>query len=140
MNAPATAQGFQNGTAVAPDASMLFDAAEKPMSKPDNVRILDAKGDTLPKMSNPRNQNVVQIPTWVLTTFGIPAILFIIWFATFWQSTTSLLQAQSEKIAKLENNREAEFEKKLNTAIEQAYKSGQLDGFNKGFDAAGGKK
>lgn len=52
------------------------------------------KPSTTP-MSNTKT-NVVQVPQWVITAFGIPTLLFIVWFTQFYTSTTYQLNDLKE--------------------------------------------
>lgn len=38
------------------------------------------------------SSNVIQVPTWAITAFAVPAILLVVWLTSFWTSTNYQLE------------------------------------------------
>lgn len=124
--ATATKTLSPNGTALDADRDMGLYAVSKPITEPveELPKLFDANGDTIKPMPTVKNQNFIQIPQWVFSTFGVFLLVVGFYAVSFYNQTNSKLEAMGEKINKLEASKEKEFDQKLQSAIDNALKRG----------------
>lgn len=99
---------------------------DSPIPKPTKTpKILDAHGDTLPPSAmTVKNQSVVQIPTWAITAFLLPALAFIVWFTQFYTTTGAEMKLLRDEVQTLKLDKEKEFDRKFTEAIKEATSRG----------------